>query len=106
MVGQAGRPGPHGTVIAMKRKHWIAGLLGVLALGFGVQQAHAWFCKGCCCNKYSTYICCRPYNAFSPVCFGSICCDGCCPLQTCAPPSYNCRWSPSCATPPFCPPGM
>jgi hypothetical protein len=34
-------------------------------------------CGHCCggCN-----FCVRPYNAFSPVCSGSICCDGCLPF--------------------------
>src|SRR5262249_21364963 len=68
---------------------------------------------------YSTFICCRPYNAFSPVCYGSICCDGCCPLQTCTPPcgggwGGGCGgcgfagrgWNPMCLTPPVVPGGM
>jgi hypothetical protein len=87
----------------MKRKLWFAGILGCTLFGVAAQQSWAFFgCHSCCgCNKYSTYICCRPYNAFTPVCFGAICCQGCCPLQTCAPPS--CGYSPCCAPPAFCP---
>src|SRR5207244_4845086 len=34
--------------------------------------------KGSCC---STTICLRQYNAFTPVCSGTLNCDGCCPLN-------------------------
>jgi hypothetical protein len=38
-------------------------------------------CCGCCgCGKFSSTICVKPYNAFSPTCSGTICCDGFCPL--------------------------
>jgi hypothetical protein len=30
-------------------------------------------------NRYVTQITCRPYNAFTPICWGNIVCDGCCP---------------------------
>src|SRR5712692_5771129 len=93
----------------MKIKNYVIGLLSLAALGAGVQQAAAFFGRDCCCNKYCTTICCRPYNAFTPVCFGSIVCDGCCPLQSCTPPSYcgapRC-WSPASCTPSYCSPAF
>jgi hypothetical protein len=30
-------------------------------------------------NRYVTHITCRPYNAFTPICWGNLVCDGCCP---------------------------
>jgi hypothetical protein len=30
-------------------------------------------------NRYVTQITCRPYNAFTPICWGNLVCDGCCP---------------------------
>jgi len=38
-------------------------------------SASAW-CNDCC-GKCCATICLRPYNAFTPVCCGSLCCDGC-----------------------------
>src|SRR5882724_10277641 len=32
-----------------------------------------------CHNRYVTQITCRPYNAFTPICWGNLVCDGCCP---------------------------
>jgi hypothetical protein len=65
----------------MRMKSWIAALFSVAVVGLAAEQALALFWKHKCCRG-GTYICCRPYNAFSPVCFGSIVCDGCSPLQT------------------------
>lgn len=60
------------------------GLLSVAALGFATAPASAWWpcfpLKGCCKNKCCSTICIRQYNAFTPVCCGSLCCDGCCPM--------------------------
>jgi hypothetical protein len=89
----------------MKRKHWLAVLLSVGLVALAAEQALAW---KRCCRSCSTYICCRPYNAFTPCCFGSICCDGCCPLQTasyqpCAPACYPPGY-PSLCPPSFLPP--
>jgi hypothetical protein len=36
-----------------------------------------------CCDRCCSYICCRQYNAFTPVCFGNITCVGCCPFGNC-----------------------
>ena len=38
------------------------------------------FHRHCGVNHCSTTIVCRPYNAFTPVCSGSMVCDGCCPF--------------------------
>jgi hypothetical protein len=100
--GKTFAPEHHGTVTAMKRKHWLVGLVSIAALGVAAVPCAACFWKHCCgCNKYSTYICVRPYNAFSPVCFGSICCDGCCPLQACSPSCGG-----GCPPPSFSHPGF
>lgn len=61
-------------------------------------------------HKYSTLVVCRPYNAFTPVCYGSVVCDGCCPAPFCGgtPPCLPQTFpafmgGPICATP--CDPG-
>jgi hypothetical protein len=58
-----------------------AGLLSVAVLATVGGTADAGLFR-CCrhCSKYSTYICVRPYNAFSPVCFGSVTGIGCMPF--------------------------
>jgi len=72
----------------MRMKRIAIGLLSLAVIGIYAQPSWAWLfhhCGGC---KYSTYICCRPYNAFTPVCFGNITGIGCCPiaLGCCQPP--------------------
>jgi hypothetical protein len=52
--------------------------LGLLAMAGGRASAGFLFHK--CCGHCTT-ICCKPYNAFSPTCSGTICCDGCCPIN-------------------------
>ena len=73
-----------------------AALLSVAALGMTSSQASAWplqklFCKNCCT------VCVRPYNAFTPVCYGSICGDGCCPIQYNQGASCPTSWAGGCA---------
>jgi hypothetical protein len=64
------------------KKLLVLGLVSLTVLGGLPQLALAGpFCWRCRCSKYSTYICIRPYNAFSPVCYGNIMADGCCPLM-------------------------
>ncbi len=46
---------------------------------FGLIVHHG--CCGCGCHGCGFNICCRPYNAFTPVCCGTLCCDGCCPIN-------------------------
>jgi hypothetical protein len=64
------------------------GILSLAALGMATAPAPALFhcCHWGCCGKCCQTICIRPYNAFTPVCFGSLCCTGCSPLATCYPP--------------------
>lgn len=90
----------------MRMKPWIAGLLSVVALGLVAEQAMALFWKHCCGRRHGTYICCRPYNAFSPVCFGNLYCDGCCPLQGYGNHHLGASWSPACGAPSLVPNGM
>src|SRR4051794_11497280 len=80
MVVQAVPPQPRRTVPPAMKKLLLAGLLSVTALSLLPQTSHAGFL--CCrCNKYATYICIRPYNAFSPTCYGNITATGCCPMM-------------------------
>jgi hypothetical protein len=67
----------------MKRKILAIGLLSACCLMaiVGDSQAffglfhHPWHHH----NRYVTQITCRPYNAFTPICWGNLNCDGCCP---------------------------
>ena len=66
----------------MKRKILALGLFGLCGLAFFAAEAKAFF--GLCSpwhrhNRYVTQITCRPYNAFTPICWGNLVCDGCCP---------------------------
>lgn len=58
----------------------VLGLLSLAGLDLCLPQASAFFC----CRKWRrccgmTQITCRPYNAFTPICWGNLVCDGCCP---------------------------
>jgi hypothetical protein len=70
-----------------------ASLLSLAVWALATAEASAWFgcCGHHCCGRhcYSYSICCRPYNAFTPVCFGNLYCDGCC-----MPPSG--MWQSAC----------
>src|SRR5262245_5102812 len=88
----------------MKKLVFVA-LLSLVGVGLSANQASAWlFCHHCCRSCAS--ICVKPYNAFSPSIFGSVCADGCFPL-TCnnhgpygpPPPWYG---APCCAAPGMC----
>jgi len=66
----------------MKKLLFLA-LVSLGAVGASASDARAWFLH-CChnrCNKCTTTITCKPYNAFSPVCCGNLVCDGCCPIN-------------------------
>jgi len=84
-------------VIPMKRNILALGLLTLAGLTLSAQNASAWLLD-CLCEhhmqKYSLYIVCRPYNAFTPVCYGNINCLGGCPAP-CAP---SCFQGDSCDT--------
>jgi hypothetical protein len=74
----------------MKMKYFLVGLLSLATLGVSTPHASA-FLFHCIKQRLQDKrftICCRPYNAFTPVCFGSITCNGCCPVQFCPP--QNC----------------
>jgi hypothetical protein len=86
-VAGGARPGltekkPH----AMKKMLFVV-LVSLAGVGLTTERASAWLLCHHCCKSCAT-ICVRPYNAFSPSAFGTICADGCCPLQfgQCAPP--------------------
>jgi hypothetical protein len=61
------------------------GLLSLAALLLSGSNANAWFWNHCgpCYHHghhcFETHITCRPYNAFTPICWGNLTCDGCCP---------------------------
>lgn len=62
------------------KKTLIASAVGLAAFGLLSGAALAWFgkCKNSCC-AYKYTICCKPYNAFSPICCGNMFMEGCCP---------------------------
>jgi hypothetical protein len=64
----------------------------VLALVVSAGMAAQSFASGCCfglfpkccgCCGCGAKFCVRQYNAFSPVCSGTVFCDGCCPFGPC-----------------------
>jgi hypothetical protein len=59
--------------------------VGAIALTGGQAPAFPLRCK--CYNKCCTF-CVKPYNAFSPVCCGTLFCDGCCPQFGCRTQQY------------------
>ena len=72
----------------MKRKILALGLLSLCALTVIASDSQAFFglfnpyspysfCNRH--NRYVTQITCRPYNAFTPICWGNLVCDGCNP---------------------------
>src|SRR5436190_227234 len=67
----------------MKLKLFTLAALSLAGLGLSARPASAWWWQlhqhGI--NRYSTVIVCRPYNAFTPCCAGSMVCDGCCPFS-------------------------
>src|SRR5580658_10342963 len=66
----------------MKRKILALSVFSLCCVGLVTTPAQAWFglfspWNGH--NRYVTHITCRPYNAFTPICWGNLYCDGCCP---------------------------
>jgi hypothetical protein len=59
----------------MKRNILALSLLSLSVLALVAGIANAWCCK----HRCMTHITCRPYNAFTPICWGNLVCDGCCP---------------------------
>lgn len=62
--------------IHMHKKSLAIAVLSLATLAVGTLDAWAWGWKH---HKYTTQITCRPYNAFTPICWGNLVCDGCCP---------------------------
>jgi hypothetical protein len=61
-------------------KRILAAALSLVLLGLSTGKAPALgFFHHCCCDCCAT-ICCKQYNAFTPACFGTLCCNGCCPI--------------------------
>lgn len=56
-----------------------ATVLSIAALTLAAGQAPAWFLTHHCCKQCCVSVCCKQYNAFSPVCCGNITCYGCSP---------------------------
>jgi hypothetical protein len=86
------------------KKLFALAFISLAAVTGTASSAKAWWpcfplfdcCKGSCC---STTICLRQYNAFTPVCSGTLNCDGCCPLNlSCGyPGSGPAVMAPGCA---------
>jgi hypothetical protein len=76
------------------KKLFTFALLSLGVLGLTTGSAHAGLFDGWCCNKWfckknCATLCVKPYNAFSPVAFGTLCLDGTFPLgYGCQPPCY------------------
>ncbi len=66
----------------MKTKILAVALLSIVGLAQSTNDASA-FGLFPCCHRNCSVICCRPYNAFTPMCYGSMVCDGCCPSPCC-----------------------
>jgi hypothetical protein len=75
---------------------WVLAALSLAGLALSGTTAFAGL-FGCCFRSHCcTQITCRPYNAFTPICWGNLTCDGCCPsfgggcgfgYQACAMPT-------------------
>ena len=66
----------------MKLKTLVLTALSLASLALSAAPASAWWLhRNHGINRYSTVVVCRPYNAFTPVCAGSLVCDGCCPFS-------------------------
>ena len=59
----------------MKRNILALSLLSLCTLALFSGSVDAW----CFHKHHTTRITCRPYNAFTPICWGNLVCDGCCP---------------------------
>ena len=59
----------------MKRKILALSLFSLCCLAMFTSESQAFFFH----HRYVTHITCRPYNAFTPICWGNLVCDGCNP---------------------------
>jgi hypothetical protein len=78
-------------------------ILALVVSGVMTSQSFGWGCcfgliphHGCCgCCGCGAQFCVRQYNAFSPVCCGTVFCDGCCPFGACGGGGgYGCGMGP------------
>jgi hypothetical protein len=93
----------------MKRKLLALGLISLCGVGLSASSADALFDCWLPRHRYVTQITCRPYNAFTPICWGNLVCDGCCPSPCgvaggCLPvtmgmPPYCCNYCPMMGSP-------
>src|SRR5271168_3906033 len=65
--------------LGMKRNILALGLLSLCCVALCAGSAHALFDCWLPRHRYVTHITCRPYNAFTPICWGNLVCDGCNP---------------------------
>jgi hypothetical protein len=66
----------------MKRKILALGFFSLCCLAWFTSESNAFFgplSPWHRHNRYVTQITCRPYNAFTPICWGNLVCDGCNP---------------------------
>lgn len=83
----------------MKWKTVLSLSLSIVCSGAVASELYAWGS-----HKYVMRVSCRPYNAFTPFCWGSLNCVGCCPTPCCAP---SCGMPSPCMgyyPPPWCMP--
>jgi len=71
----------------MKMKAFALGGLCLVGWALSTCQASAFHVMPKCFHKNYSVIVCRPYNAFTPICYGNMVCDGCCPSPYCCGPS-------------------
>lgn len=70
----------------MTRKSLALGLTSLAVLAATASDAFGFlFLLKHCARRYGSVIVCRPYNAFTPICYGNMVCDGCCPPASCGP---------------------
>ncbi len=65
---------------SMNRNLWVLGLLSIVGVSLSVSDASAFLLRHRLFHhRHMTHITCRPYNAFTPICWGNLVCDGCTP---------------------------
>ncbi len=98
---EAGVPGLLGIQVTPMKKRILIVFLSLTALLVATQPTLAFFGKWKF-NKWSLHIVCRQYNAFSPVCAGSMRCMGCCPFPCGGMGHHGCGHQPHCGPAPCC----
>jgi len=95
------RPWNINPVTTMKIRILALAVLSLVGWALSTSNASAFCLLPNCFHKNYSVIICRPYNAFTPMCYGNVVCDGCCPspycgggacqppIQRCLPPIYN-----------------